>query len=185
MLSLNVAAERADLAGVERKIIAAKQEIRSLNTELGTRGRLAQLDRWNADVLALSSPTSAQFLQDEFTLARFDRHERTVADGAQVRMAAMEVKKPVAKPEVRVAAADYEAAGAQAADESAAPEPRTNVRHASFASADAKPFQVIAAASIERQPAVRRAGLLDPKLMAEIGAAASGEKKKGGGAGNP
>ena len=55
MLSLNVAAERAELASIERKIVVAKQDIRSLQTELGTRGRMAQLDQWNADVLALSA----------------------------------------------------------------------------------------------------------------------------------
>ena len=34
----------------------------TLQTELGTRGRLAQLEQWNADVLALSAPTTPQFL---------------------------------------------------------------------------------------------------------------------------
>ena len=70
MLSLQVAAERAELAKVERQIVAAKREIRSLQTELGTRGRLPQLEQWNADVLALSAPALGQFLKDEFTLAR-------------------------------------------------------------------------------------------------------------------
>ena len=60
MLSLNVASERAELAKLERSIIAAKRDIRTLQTELGTRGRLQQLESWNANVLALSAPTSAQ-----------------------------------------------------------------------------------------------------------------------------
>src|SRR5687767_2215593 len=65
MVSLNVAAERAELARVERQIVATKQQIRSLQTELGTRGRLAQLEQWNADVLALSAPATGQYLKED------------------------------------------------------------------------------------------------------------------------
>ena len=71
MLSLNVASERAELAKIERQIVAAKQEIRTLQTELGTRGRMQQLEHWNAEVLALSAPTASQFLDNPVTLARF------------------------------------------------------------------------------------------------------------------
>ncbi|MBV8688309.1 MAG: hypothetical protein JOZ90_04615 [Alphaproteobacteria bacterium] len=92
MVSLRVATERADLAKVESQIIAAKRDIRSLQTELGTRGRLTQLDQWNSDVLALSAPTSAQFVKDDVALARLERRDSTVADQAQnVRMASAEV----------------------------------------------------------------------------------------------
>ena len=58
MLSLKVAAERAELANVETRILAARQDIRTLQTELGTRGRLQQLEQWNADVLALAAPVA-------------------------------------------------------------------------------------------------------------------------------
>lgn len=90
MLSLQVASERAELAKIERKIIAAKQDIRSLQTELGTRGRLSQLEHWNAEVLALSAPATEQFLADEMMLARFETHERTVEDRVKVRLASHE-----------------------------------------------------------------------------------------------
>jgi hypothetical protein len=97
MVSLRVATERNELARVERQIVAAKREIRSLQTELGTRGRMTQLEAWNANVLALSAPSSAQYLQDEFTLARLDRHEPTVAErSAEMRLASAEA--PAAKP---------------------------------------------------------------------------------------
>ena len=46
--------------------------IRSLQTELGTRGRLQQLEQWNAEVLALSAPVAGQFLEANVSLARFD-----------------------------------------------------------------------------------------------------------------
>lgn len=89
MLSLNVAAERAELAKLERQIVTAKSDIRMLQTELGTRGRLQQLESWNANVLALSAPTSAQFLESELTLARFEPAEQTLEErSTSVRMAA-------------------------------------------------------------------------------------------------
>lgn len=100
MVSLQVATERAELARVEAAIIAAKQDIRSLQTELGTRGRLSQLEHWNAEVLALAAPSSQQFVDDAFTLARLDQNEPTVGDrAAEVQLASAEISgAPAAKP---------------------------------------------------------------------------------------
>ena len=108
MLSLNVAAERADVAKLERQIVAARQDIRSLQTELGTRGRMQQLEHWNAEVLALSAPTSAQFLDNAVTLARFETQEKTIEERGKVQMAAAEAPAPAPAP--RLAPADYAAA---------------------------------------------------------------------------
>ncbi len=69
MVSLRVASERASLERVESRILLAKRDIRALDTELSTRGRLRQLERWNVDVLALSPPTQGQFLTGEVQLA--------------------------------------------------------------------------------------------------------------------
>src|SRR3546814_9830287 len=66
--------------------------IRHLQSELGTRERLPQLERWNADVLALSAPKAGQYLDGAVELAAFanDRHpvvdarlQRAIADGVQ------------------------------------------------------------------------------------------------------
>jgi hypothetical protein len=102
MLSLNVAAERAELSDVEQQIILTKREIRALQTELGTRGRLQQLEHWNADVLALSAPASGQFLNDEFTLARYSEPQKSFEDRARVRMASVEAApaQPAPQPSV-------------------------------------------------------------------------------------
>jgi hypothetical protein len=120
MLSLQVATERADLARVERQIISTKQQIRSLQTELGTRGRLTQLEQWNEDVLALAAPASGQFLQDEFTLARLETRDSTVGDSAQVRMASLETEEgstatpgPPAKPTPAIVAPGAQAPAAR------------------------------------------------------------------------
>jgi hypothetical protein len=119
MVSLRVATERNDLAKVERQIVDARRDIRSLQTELGTRGRMTQLEQWNSEVLALSAPSSAQFLKDEYTLARLDRHEPTVDERtAQVRLASAEVPAAppaeAAKPAPRVVQAVAEPAPAPA-----------------------------------------------------------------------
>jgi len=163
MLSLRVATERADLARVERQIIATKHQIRSLQTELGTRGRLSQLERWNADVLALSAPASAQYLQNEFTLARLDRREQSVEDRAPVRMAAMETG-----PAAPVAAPAHEAKAKPAIEAPAPPAGAVQpavVHRASFTPPLPRP-------AAEARPARR----LDAKLVDAVAAAARAEK---------
>ena len=70
LVSLRVASERAALEDVETEIVLAQRDIRLLQTEIGTRGRLAQLERWNVKVLALSAPSADQFLEGGFALAK-------------------------------------------------------------------------------------------------------------------
>jgi hypothetical protein len=96
MLSLQVAAERAELTGLERKIVSTQRSIRSLQTELGTRARVTQLQQWNDEILALAPPEASQFLESQITLARFDLRQPALGDQAEVRMASAEV--PAATP---------------------------------------------------------------------------------------
>jgi len=72
LVSLQVAAERQKVERVAKAILAAERDIRSLETEFNTRANLAQLERWNGDVLALAAPTAGQFLSDEAALAQID-----------------------------------------------------------------------------------------------------------------
>ena len=90
MLNLRVAAERAELAKLDRRIIATQQSIRALQTEVGTRSRIPQLEEWNNDVLALSAPVSGQYLQRDVSLARFDTRQPQLSDQAEVRLASAE-----------------------------------------------------------------------------------------------
>lgn len=165
MVSLNVASERAELLELERKIVETKQEIRSLHTELGTRGRMAQLDRWNAEVLALSAPTAAQFLQNEYTLARFDRTESPFEDKARVQMASAEVEPEAAtadRPKVI-----YASASVPAEEPALEAQPKPLVRRASASVLPEKPAPS------------RKAQLLDPGVLEEIGSAANSEESGG------
>ena len=88
MVSLNVASERAKLENVEEKIVLAQREIRVLQTEIGTRGRLAQLERWNARFIRLSAPSADQFVEGGFQLASLVRPDKRPAIEAPVVLAA-------------------------------------------------------------------------------------------------
>lgn len=69
LVSLNVASERAELEQVETRIALAQRDIRLLQTEIGTRGRLAQLERWNVKFIRLAAPSADQFVDGGFQLA--------------------------------------------------------------------------------------------------------------------
>jgi hypothetical protein len=101
LISLQVAAERGRLEQTETKIMLAKADIRRLNTELGTRGSLRQLEQWNGEVLALSAPKANQFLQGKVQLASLDGATLDrVAGPAQL----IAVNATVQKPAPRLAA---------------------------------------------------------------------------------
>ena len=87
LVSLRVASERAAVESVESRIVMTQRDIRLLQTEIGTRGRLAQLERWNVKVLALSAPSADQFLSGSFELARLTRPQRQVDFQAPVVLA--------------------------------------------------------------------------------------------------
>jgi hypothetical protein len=98
LVSLRVASERASLEDVETKIVLAQRDLRVIQTEIGTRARLGQLERWNAKVLALSAPSADQFLSGSFELARLAQPEHKVEFDAPVVLAsapAPEHKTPI------------------------------------------------------------------------------------------
>jgi len=98
LVSLRVASERAALEDVETKIVLAQRDMRVLQTEIGTRGRLAQLERWNVKVLALSAPSADQFLSGGFELAKLTQPQHKVDFQAPVVLAsapAREAPKPI------------------------------------------------------------------------------------------
>jgi hypothetical protein len=171
MLSLNVAAERAELTKIERQIVAAKQDIRTLQTELGTRGRMAQLEQWNAEVLALSAPKAAQFLESEIVLARFETRQPSFDERAKVRMAAAELPSPAPAP--ALAPADYATAAVVATRE-----PKPLVHRAAFVAPLAQPAlqKATAALKTELKPSLK--SVLEPKRPAPKAAlATAGEVK--------
>lgn len=87
LVSLRVASERAQLEQVENRIVLAQTDMRVLQTEIGTRGRLSQLERWNAGAFALSAPAADQFLKGGFELAKLTQPDRKVEFKAPVYVA--------------------------------------------------------------------------------------------------
>jgi hypothetical protein len=76
LVSLRVASERAAVEDVEARIVSTQSDLRLLQTEIGTRGRLSQLERWNAGAFELSAPAATQFVQSSFELAKLTQPER-------------------------------------------------------------------------------------------------------------
>jgi hypothetical protein len=98
LVSLRVASERAQLEAVETRIVLAQRDMRVIQTEIGTRGRLSQLERWNAGAFALSAPAADQFLKGSFELARLVEPQHKVDFQAPVVLAsapAPETKVPI------------------------------------------------------------------------------------------
>jgi hypothetical protein len=94
MVSLQVASERAALEEVQNRIVMAQRDIRVLQTEIGTRGRLEQLESWNVKVLALSAPQAHQFLEGEFQLATLAAPKKSIDPAAPVVLAAAPAPAP-------------------------------------------------------------------------------------------
>src|SRR5688500_18443524 len=154
MLSLQVAAERAELAAVERRIVQTRQSIRSLQTELGTRGRLQQLEQWNADVLALSAPVANQFLESNVSLARFDPRTRRSGAQAQIPVAAAEpvpVQPVPPRPNVRLVSAETRIVPATVQP------PRPLVRNAALATATVPAVSPPRPAAVQTRSALSQA----------------------------
>lgn len=123
LVSLRVASERAALEDVEEKIVVAQGDMRVLQTEIGTRGRLSQLERWNAGAFALSAPAADQILKGSFELAQLARPEHRVDFQAPVVLASA----PAPEPRTELGAPETEASAP-----ATAPTPRALLHEASL-----------------------------------------------------
>lgn len=69
LISVQVAAERARLEEVDRRISETHRDMLQLKTELSTRASYRQLEKWNDEDLDLAAPRAAQYLHSESQLA--------------------------------------------------------------------------------------------------------------------
>ncbi len=95
LVSLRVASERAALEEVETRIAMTQRDIRLLQTEIGTRGRLAQLERWNVKFIRLSAPNAEQFVEGGFQLATLVAPQKRPAIEAPVVLASAPVAEQI------------------------------------------------------------------------------------------
>jgi hypothetical protein len=98
LVSLRVASERAQLEDVEARIVDTQRDLRTLQTEIGTRGRLSQLERWNAGAFELSAPAATQILQGSFELAKLTQPQHQVDFHAPVVLASAPAPEPQKPP---------------------------------------------------------------------------------------
>ena len=96
LISLQVAVERGKLEAVEAQISSVNRELRQLQTEMGTRASMRQLERWNGDVLALSAPKATQFVNNGAQLVALDLDiQRSAPNAPPPVMASLAVPPPV------------------------------------------------------------------------------------------
>ncbi len=160
LVSSQVAAERSKVEAVERAIAKAHKDIRGLETEFDTRANLAQLERWNGEVMRYTAPTPRQFLASDTELAALRPME---GDGTAERYAAMVV--PQGLPEVvsGPAVASDAVAAVKPAAEKAAVAKTTAAPVAVAAVAVAKPKRAAAPAPVVAKD--RAVASLDSKLL--------------------
>jgi hypothetical protein len=167
LVSLQVAAERGKLEAVEEQIGSAKRELRALQTELGTRASLRQLEAWNGEVLSLAAPKAGQFVSNAAQLTALNLDP---ADGAAAPPALLAefttappppvVEAPVAKPAVKAPAPTAE-------------KPKSAAAPVRTAAKTAKPAKVT---KPERERSTRVA-MIDSRTMADLGRTASTERR--------
>lgn len=114
LVSLQVAAERTALEGVERRIVQTQRQIRHLETEFSARASLRQLEAYNQDVLALAAPKVDQYLANEVQLASYVPGEGMPKPAAATALASVQATPPAAtRPTFRPAVVmDAKAGGA-------------------------------------------------------------------------
>ncbi|UZK67394.1 hypothetical protein [Sphingomonas sp. M1-B02] len=124
LVNSNGAAEQAKLNATKAAIVQAQRDIRALETEFNTRANMAQLERWNGEVLALAAPSPQQYLANELALASLG----APGADAEIQMASLVVPAgvPVAAPVApapAVQTAAVEAAPAKPAVQTASRDP--------------------------------------------------------------
>jgi hypothetical protein len=147
LVSLRVASERATLEGVEAQIVSTQSDLRLLQTEIGTRGRLSQLERWNAS-FALAAPAATQFVPSSFELAKLTQPVRPPNFQAPVVLAAAPEPQ---RPQIGAAATDDSGAPAAAASP-------TPLLHEASLKTEAPEVRAQAAAATPRSAAPKPAG---------------------------
>ena len=181
LVSLQVAAERKKLEQLNGRIASSERDIRALETEFDTRANLTQLERWNGNTLALSSPQPGQFVADEAQLAAIDPVHVGAPD-AGVRTAALLV------PSLPSATATLQAPTIAIAAAAPAPTPAPAAVHRQqVASASTPPVAAVAAATRSTSAASAskarpEMAMLDRKLLSDstLGDLLSGARSEGG-----
>jgi len=178
-VSLGVASERTRMEDLDQQIAMTQRDIRQLQTEMGTRASLRQLERWNVEALALSAPKAGQFRATESALKSIDGGTLP-ADGftpppVMVAAATRPATAPAAPAEQKIAMASAPAASAPASTSKA-------VSSKPQATASKTTSNKATAAKAQRFAMLDRA-LVDKRTFNEILVRADSESRTGAGKG--
>ena len=178
-VSLGVASERTRIEDLDQQIAMTQRDIRQLQTEMGTRASLRQLERWNVEALALSAPKAGQFRATESALKSIDGGTLP-ADGftpppVMVAAATRPATAPAAPAEQKIAMASAPAASAPASTSKA-------VSSKPQATASKTTSNKATSAKAQRFAMLDRA-LVDKRTFNEILVRAESESRTGAGKG--
>jgi hypothetical protein len=152
MVTSHGAAERAKLRAMDSAIVQAHKDIRGLETEFDTRANMAQIERWNGDVLAMNAPQPQQYLASASGLAALDQQPAAAAPGtAKVETAALVI--PTGQRPVETAPSAQPVATAAAVPvKTVAAKPVATASAASVKAVSAKPVAMASAAPVKAAP---------------------------------
>ncbi|WP_294250551.1 hypothetical protein [uncultured Sphingomonas sp.] len=151
MVTSHGAAERAKLRAMDSAIVQAHKDIRGLETEFDTRANMAQIERWNGDVLAMNAPQPQQYLASASGLAALDQPAQAASGDAKVETAALVI--PTGQRPVETAAAAQPVATAAAVPVKAvASKPVATASAAPVKAVAAKPVATASAAPVKAAP---------------------------------
>jgi hypothetical protein len=164
---------------LDQQIAMTQRDIRQLQTEMGTRASLRQLERWNVEALALSAPKAGQFRATESALKSIDGGTLPL-DGftpppVMVAAATRPATAPAAPAEQKIAMASAPAAPAPASTSKA-------VSSKPQATAGKTTPNKATAAKAQRFAMLDRA-LVDKRTFNEILVRAESESRTGAGKG--
>jgi hypothetical protein len=182
-LSLQVATTRSDVLRVERDILSTRENIRYLETELGARASLRQLERWNVEVFGYTAPTASQYLAGEQELASVNSRE--IQGGMPVVapvLTAMAAQPATASFDGGVVEAQPSAAaqGLQVAQQVAVPSPRENPVVMAARDVPSQPVRAQQASGVKLIPEAKAAKPQGPSGKSASGAslAKSAEQRR-------
>ncbi|MET3712963.1 hypothetical protein ABIC65_003682 [Sphingomonas trueperi] len=151
MVTSHGAAERAKLRAMDSAIVQAHKDIRGLETEFDTRANMAQIERWNGDVLAMNAPQPQQYLASASGLAALDQPAPAAPGDAKVETAALVI--PTGQRPVETAAVAQSVATAAAVPvKAAASKPVATASAAPVKAVAAKPVAMASAAPVKAAP---------------------------------
>lgn len=177
LVSLQVAAERTALEGVEHRIAVTHRQIRQLETEFSARASLRQLEEYNNEVLALSAPKVGQYVSSGVQLASYSPAEGGDIGkpaGSTALASAEATPAPANRPTFKPAVVqDIRSDGAPVIPAIKTPPLIQTVAFESLPAPASKPRTKPA-----KVPVVQKVALLDDSSMTEITRAAAKEAKK-------